>query len=102
MKRWMSGGIVWAVVGLVAYLGMTMTQAPAPTPQAKSPAVATVPTPPAQKIPVTLIDVVDVTDIDPLLDPSEKPISGVPFEAEPPTVPITSVATPQQIPLAVD
>ena len=39
----------------------------------------------APAAPVVLAEVVEVTDIDPLLDPPPQPETGVPFDAEPTT-----------------
>jgi hypothetical protein len=80
------------------------------------------PTPAAPKPPALLPEVIDVTDIEHLLDPSPRPDSAVPFDPDPavaPAVPVfpaaipavapavaavapAVVATPDRIPPAVD
>ena len=104
MKRFMIGGMVWAIVGTVAFFALRMTNAPAPAPQQqpKARAVSPVSPTPAPKAPVVLADVVDVADIDPLLDPLTRPLGGVSFDPEPLIVPITSPGAPDRIPPAAE
>ena len=67
---------------------------PKPTPEeAQSPAVAA----PAE--PVTLAQVVEVTDLDPLLDPPPAQPAGVPFDAAEPLEPATATPGPAPAPI---
>jgi hypothetical protein len=67
MKHWVVGGLLAAAAGGIAYRASTTKDAPAPATPPEAPAVAVAaPAPPA---PAVLPEVVEVTDIDPLLDP---------------------------------
>jgi hypothetical protein len=100
MKRWIIGWVVGACVGVGVYLLVTRKPAAAPTNLPDAPAVAVAPATPAA--PVVLAEVVEVTDLDPLLDPPAKPVVGAPFDAEPATVPVSVPNAPQRIPPAVN
>jgi hypothetical protein len=100
MKWWMIGGVASACLSLSVYLLMTNHDAPQAPQTDDLPIVATAPISP--KIPVVLAEVVDVTDLDPLLDPPTRPVAGVPFDSDPPVTPVTTPGVPDRIPLAVD
>jgi hypothetical protein len=76
MRKWLSGAAIIAVTAVGAYLvfASLAQKAPAPAPHADAPAAAPAPAP-AQ--PVVLAEVVDVTDISPLLDPPTAPAEPV-------------------------
>lgn len=99
MKRWMLGGFIGAFVGVSIYLYMTKKPATQPVPAQTAPA-ATKPVTTVE--PVVLAQVVDVLDLDPLLDPPAKVTMGVPFDADPVTVPVSVPAAQDRIPPAVD
>ena len=99
MKSWIIGGLVGACLGVGAYLALTKKSAP-PVEPPPAPAVAAAPAPPAT--PVVLVNVVEVADLDPLLDPPAKPVTGVPFDGEAVTIPVSAPAAPERIPPAVD
>ncbi|WP_439624835.1 hypothetical protein [Gemmata sp.] len=105
MNRFLAGAAVWGFVGSVAYFALTRSDATGPVPaQQPAPAVAA-PAPSreheALKPPVLLADVIELTDLDPLLDPPVRAAGGVPFDAEP-VVPVQAVQAPERIPLSVD
>jgi hypothetical protein len=96
-KAGLHGRSVWlaicaagAVVGYVAVYFALHTGKPAPAPEPEAPAAAA----PAE--PVVLAHVVDVTDLEPLLDPPPRgqPV-GAPFEE--PAEPLTPTAAPAPI-----
>ncbi len=99
MKGWMIGGLTGACIGVSIYLAMAKKDAPAPAKRPEVPAVAIQAAPSA---PVVLPGVVEVTDLDPLLDPPAKSATGAPFDADPATVPVSIPAAPAPIPPAVD
>jgi hypothetical protein len=99
MKHWTIGGLVGACVGVSIYL--LATQKPAPAPVIHQEPAATPAAPQAPRAPVVLAQVVEVTDIDPLLDPPAKPVGGVPFDGEP-TMPVSNPPVPERIPPARD
>jgi hypothetical protein len=101
MKNWVIGGLVAACAGIGIYL-VTKTDAPAPmsAPQPEAPRVAT--TAPTIPNAAVLTEVVEVANLDPLLDPPAKLPTGVPFDAEPVTVPVTATPVPAMIPPAID
>jgi hypothetical protein len=100
MKWWMIGGVATACVSLSVYLLMTKPDAPQMPEPDDLPITTTAAAP--LKIPVVLAEVVDVTDLDPLLDPPVRPVAGIPFDIDPPVVPVTTPGVPDRIPLAVD
>jgi hypothetical protein len=99
MKHWTIGGLVGACVGVSIYL--VATQKPATAPVAHQETAATPAQPQAPPAPVVLAQVVDVTDIDPLLDPPAKPVAGVPFDSDS-TAPVSASPAPERIPPARD
>ncbi len=79
MGKWLLIGGAGAVVGYVAvYFALDVK--PAPEPPADPPTVATAPAEP-----VVLSDVVEVTNLEPLLNPRLEPLTGVPFDAAEPS-----------------
>jgi len=102
MKRFMAGATVWTFVGVVAYLSLTKTDTPTNTrsaPPQNTHAVAPPASPPAP--PAMLADVVELTNLDPQLDPPIRPVGGVPFDAEP-VIPAVVAPAPERIPLSID
>jgi hypothetical protein len=67
MKHWVVGGLLAAAAGSGVYLVTMKKEAPAPAAPPEDPAVAVAA--PAPLAPAVLPEVVEVTDIDPLLDP---------------------------------
>jgi hypothetical protein len=101
MKLFVIGGLSSACIAVSIYLATRETSAPAPTnPPEPAPVVVAPPAKPAA--PVVLPNVVEVADLDPLLDPPEKPVTGAPFDAEPATAPVSTSTAPERIPPAVD
>jgi len=102
MKRFMTGAMVWAFVGTVAYFSFSSKDSPK-TVQAPKPASAVVAaTTPGQPAPPALLsEVIEVTNLEPLLDPPVRPVGGVPFDMEA-VVPATLIPAPALIPLSVD
>jgi hypothetical protein len=100
MKLLMIGGLSSACIAVSIYLATREMNAPAPAKAPETPPVAVAPpaTPPA---PVVLANVVEVADLDPLLDPPAKTVTGVPFDADP-VVPVSAPTAPDRIPPAVD
>ena len=101
MKGWMIVGLSAACIGVSIYLATVQPDAPAhhSAPKAAKQAVASEgTTPPA---PIVMSNVVEVTDLDPLLDPPAKPMTGVPFDSSPAAAPVSVPAAPP-IPPAVD
>jgi hypothetical protein len=101
MKSWIVGALVGACVGVVLYLVLSQKAAPSQESRYEPPAPPP-PAPAAPVAPVVLADVVEVTDIDHLLDPPAKPLSGVPFDGAPTTEPVSIPAGPKRIPPAAD
>jgi hypothetical protein len=99
MKNWIIGGLLGACIGVWLYLALIKHPESAPAAIQEPPAVAASPAAPAPA--VVLAEVVEVTNIDPLLDPPSRPVIGVPFDAEPVAAPV-SAAAPERIPPAVD
>ena len=96
----MIGGLTGACIGVSIYLAMVKKDVSAPAKQPEAPAVtAATAWPPA---PVVLPNVIEVTDLDSLLDPPAKPVTGVPFDADAASVPVSVPAAPDRIPPAVD
>jgi hypothetical protein len=97
MRKWFLISGAGAVVGYVAvYFALDRT--PVPEPEAEQPAAT------APAAPVVLAHVVEVTDLDPLLDPPPPEVStgGVPFEASEPLERAAPVGVPAPIPPAVE
>jgi hypothetical protein len=99
MRTWVLGALVGACVGVTIYL---VLKKPLPKPVAEQTSSAAVATLPAPVEPVVLAQVVDVADIDHLLDPPARAETGVPFDTEPATQPVTPPPTTGRIPPAVD
>lgn len=98
MRLWMIGGVAAAWAGLGVYVLLANKNAPAPA----APEVAATVAPPADPPPpVVLADVIELTDLDPLLDPPDRPAAGVPFD-ETPAVPADAAPDPAFIPPAAD
>lgn len=111
MKTWLFGGVIGALAGASLYLTLAQRSSPPPAVAVESvapQAAATAsPTPPA---PLVLPRVVDVTDIDPLLDPPAVPaaepaapagptVTRVGYE-EPAPMPVVPAADVKPIPPA--
>jgi hypothetical protein len=95
MRKWLLIGGAGAVVGYVAvYFALDGTPAPDPEPQQ--------PTATAPAEPVVLADVVEVTNLDPLLEPRAAESPGVPFDPTDPPELIAPGAAPAPIPSATD
>lgn len=105
MNRFLAGAAVWGFVGGVAYFALTRSDATAPVPAPQPAPTVAAPAPSGEhetlKPPALLADVIELTDLDPLLDPPARPVGGVPFDAEP-VVPVQAVQAPERIPLSVD
>jgi hypothetical protein len=101
MKHWKLGALVGACVGVAVYLLATHKPEAVRIDEPVA-AVARETVPPAPAAPVVLARVVEVIDLDPLLDPAPRPDSGVPFEEESPTVPVSAPGAPAFIPPAGD
>lgn len=113
MKMWVIGGAVVATVGVGAFVATTKPEPASSVVVQPEPVVTAAPAAiPALPVPQVLTEVVDVTDIDPLLDPPVIPVaepsapagpmlSAVGFE-EPAPVVTRSPATVTPIPPAQD
>jgi hypothetical protein len=77
---------------------------PPPLESVEESSATTATTPPELPPPVVLAKVVETADIDPLLDPPEKPITGAPFDADvlPDPSPVQAEPVPDRIPPAVE
>jgi hypothetical protein len=104
MKRWMVCGFV--AVGLTGGVAWMFNHENTPAAPANGSQTTTIATPsePAPRQAVVLTQVVETSDLAPLLDPSEKPIAGEPFEADAPALPTkdTTASVPDRIPAAKD
>jgi hypothetical protein len=100
MKTWVVGALAGACVGVVIYLLLFSKPAPlAETRLEPTPLPAVTPPAPA---PVVLTEVVEVTGIDHLLDPTAKPETGVPFDDGSSTLPVSTSVGSERIPPAAD
>lgn len=107
MNRWLVGVVVGMIACAAGFLLVIdhLTPPPVCVDSALETETEVEPTTPEIPAPVVLAEVIETADIDPLLDPPEKPITGVPFDednkprtsAMPPTPPI-----PTRIPPAVE
>jgi hypothetical protein len=95
-----------AMVGLTAALsGFLLVQGTMPSadvvlePPAAPPAPASVAAA-EPETPVTFAAVIDLSDLDPLLDPPAKPVDGAPFEADGKPAPESPAPAPDRIPSA--
>jgi hypothetical protein len=95
MRKWLLIGGAGAVLGYAAVYFALDAGRPAPAPQPAAPAVAA----PAE--PVVLAQVVEVTDVEPLLDSVPGHPAGLPFEPEAAEPPAPGAA-PVPIPAAAD
>jgi len=109
MKSWIIVGLTAACLSVGAYLvtAKKPTAGSVASPASQSRLQATPPEKPAAAPakpapPVVLADVVEVTDLDPLLDPPARPVVGAPFDAEAAVVPASAPAAPDRIPPAAD
>ena len=113
MKTWIIGAVIGALAGASLYLTLAQRSSPPPAVPVESAATQTAASaPPAPPAPLVLPRVVDVTDIDPLLDPPAIPaaepaapagptITRVGYEDAAP-MPAAPAADVKPIPRAVD
>jgi hypothetical protein len=105
MKRLLMGGLFSVCAGVGAYLMVSMKEMPPPAGNVlQPPTVAELPSP-IPPAPVVLAQVVEITDLDPLLDPSAKSPTGSPFDADVVSLPLTAPtapAVPDRIPPAAE
>ena len=103
MKSGIIAGLLAACIAISVYLMWGEKPASPPVAQVEPPpALASSPAPPVPPAPLVLSEVVEVTDLNPLLDPPAKSESGVPFDAEPASAPVSTPVAPPRIPPAVD
>ena len=98
MFKWLAVGAAGTAVSYFAVHFALQPSAP-PVAAPEPPAAVAAPAAP----PVVLSQVVDVTDLDPLLDPPAPRSVGVPFDAAEATVPVNAVppgVAPLPIPIA--
>ncbi|QJW95303.1 hypothetical protein [Frigoriglobus tundricola] len=95
MRKMMAISVASSLLGYAAVYFIFFSK-PAPAPEPEQPAVATEPAEP-----VVLAQVIDVTDLDPLLSPPPAPTGGVPFDTADASETLT-VTAPAPIPLAAD
>lgn len=100
MQRWTIGGLAVACAGCGVYLLVAKPEAPAPA--APPEVVVAPPAPSAPPPPAVLAEVVEMTDLDPLLDPPTRADAGTPFDADPPAPTAAAAPAPAVIPPAVD
>lgn len=104
MNRWLIASLMGVFTALGAYLFVSLRQMPPESEMVLEPPAEISTTPPRLPAPVILAQVVETTDIDPLLDPPSRPIAGLPFDDEP--IPATGTEparpAPDSIPLAKD
>lgn len=93
MMRWVLGIMVALCAGLGAFHLFKRDTGPCTDCVRDRPVEPTAQVPALTEPPATLARIVDVTDLSALLDPTEKPQTGVPFENEP-APPITASSTP--------
>jgi len=97
MRKFLAIGAAGAAVGYGAvYLALGSKPAPAPEQAPESAVVA------GPQAPVVLEHVVEVTDIDPLLDPQPSQLAGIPFDSTEPGVPINLQLPAAPIPPSAD
>ena len=96
MRKWLLIGGAGVVVGYVAvYFALDVK--PAPEPETEPPVAAIAPAEP-----IVLADVVEVTNLDPLLEPRSAEPPGVPFDSAEPSELRAPVGAPVPIPSAAD
>ncbi len=98
MRKLMAISVASTLLGYAA-VHFAFFAKPKPAPEAEQPVAVAVPAEP-----VVLAQVVDVTDLDPLLDPPPARAAGVPFDAAEPLEPVSAVpgGAPAPIPPADD
>jgi hypothetical protein len=96
MRKMMAISVASTLLGY-AVVYFVFFSKPAPPPEADQSTTAT-----ESAEPIVLAQVVDVTDLDPLLDPPPAPPAGVPFDAVEPLEAVTPVTAATPIPLAAD
>ncbi len=98
MRKLMAISVASTLLGYAA-VHFALFAKPKPVPEAEQPVAVAVPAEP-----VVLAQVVDVTDLDPLLDPAPARAAGVPFDAAEPLEPVSAVpgGAPAPIPPAAD
>jgi len=104
MNRWLMGGLVGVCAGFGAYLMVSQTETPQPLGNVLEPPTVVAP-PPSPPAPIVLSQVIETTDLDPLLDPPAKPLTGAPFDTETVSTPLSVPAAPpvpDRIPPAVE
>jgi hypothetical protein len=99
MRKWLMIGGAGAVVGYAAVYFALSGLMPKPAPQPGAPPVAAAPLP---AVPVVLPEVVDVTPVDSLLEPTPGPLpgqpAGIPFDPTEPLEPQVNVPAPAPMP----
>ena len=104
MNRETIGGLAAVCLAVGIYLCWAKPGAPPSKRPVEVPATVAAPetTPPTPSSPVVLAAVVDVTDLDPLLDPPSKSAPGVPFDEEMSVSPVNAPPAPERIPPAAE
>ena len=105
MKRWLSGALVGIFAGFGAYLLVSKKEIALPAVETSKPTTNTAQAPAMFSEPAILARVIETTDLEPLLDPPAKEVTGVPFEPETGATPIfqpSSPAAQDRIPPAVE
>ena len=100
MKNGIIAGLLMACLGFGLFLASREQLTPAPVISPETHTATQAPIDPAP--PVELGRVVEVTDIDPLLDPPARPVTGALFDPEPEAVRVSVPTAPDRIPTAVD
>lgn len=93
MKRWVIAALVCVLCGAGAYLVISKKEMPPTDNVLETPTVAASPSP-IPSAPVVLAQVVEVTDLDSLLDPPAKPLTGPLFDPDETTAPKPAPAAP--------
>jgi hypothetical protein len=107
VKQWLICGLVGVCAGTGAYLIAYKKEMPPPSQNVLEPPAtpALASGPPTLPTSVVLAKVVEMTDLDPLLDPPAKQCTGEPFDGNTTSTAATAVATnsaPDRIPLAAN
>ena len=82
MNRWLLGMVVGMFACAAGFLAVIRHLTPPPVERVLEETADAAPASPQILEPVILTQVVDTADIDSLLDPTEKPITGEPFDAD--------------------
>ncbi|HEV3440568.1 MAG TPA: LPS assembly lipoprotein LptE [Gemmata sp.] len=103
MNRWLIGGLVGVWAGVGAYLMVSQKETPQSLGNVLEPPTVVAP-PPSPPAPIVLSQVIETTDLDPLLDPPAKPLTGMPFDVDAMSTPVSTptVPAPDRIPPAAD